>query len=229
MGGSEMRIRFLGHSAFEIRSAKVNLLIDPFITGNPVCPVKPEELNPQYILVTHFHGDHVGDTEAIAKRTGATVISTYEGVQTLAAKGIKGHGLALGGKFKFDFGMVRATPAFHGSGVAGGHAAGFVVHVGGKRIYHAGDTCLFSDMKLLNGVIEEPGIDLALLPCGDNFTMDAREAAIATEWIRPKVVIPMHWGTFPILAQTPDEFVNRVLEAGTAKPVVLKPGESYEL
>ncbi|MFZ5817035.1 MAG: metal-dependent hydrolase [Bacillota bacterium] len=223
-----MRIRFLGHSAFEIVEGPWNLLIDPFITGNPVCPVKADELNPNYILVTHFHGDHVGDTVAIAKRTGAKVITTYEGGQDLAGQGVEVIGMALGGKKRFDFGLVRVTLAFHGYGDKGGHAAGFVIHLGGKRIYHAGDTALFSDMKLLNGVIEAPGIDVAMLPIGDHFTMGPEDAAIAVQWIRPKVVIPMHWGTFPILLQDPSEFVQRVQTVGETKPVVLKPGEAYQ-
>jgi L-ascorbate metabolism protein UlaG (beta-lactamase superfamily) len=222
-----LQLRFLGHSACELTDGKTTLLIDPFLTGNPVCPIRAEELTPQYILLTHFHGDHVGDTEAIAKRTGATVITTYEGANQLSEKGVKVHGMSLGGKAHFDFGMVRVTMAFHGSGVAGGHAAGFVIHMNGKRIYHAGDTCLFSDMKLLNGVIEQPGIDVALLPVGDNFTMGPEEAAIATDWIGPKVVIPIHWGTFPMLLQDPAEFASRVVQAGKTKPVILKPGESY--
>lgn len=223
-----VRIRWFGHSAFELTDGKTTLLIDPFITGNPVCPVKADDLHPHYILVTHFHGDHVGDTIALAKRTGAEVITTYEGGNNLAEQGITVHGMALGGKKRFEWGMVRVTMAFHGSGVAGGHAAGFVVHLGGKRIYHAGDTCLFSDMKLLNGVIEEPGIDVALLPVGDNFTMGPEEAAIATEWIGPKVVIPMHWGSFPMLEQTPDKFTHRVEAGGKTRVVVLQPGGSYE-
>lgn len=223
-----MRIRFLGHSAVEIVDGRWNLLIDPFITGNPVCPVRAEELHPDYILVTHFHGDHVGDTVALARRTGATVITTYEGGQELEQQGVKVVGMALGGKARFEFGQVRVTMAFHGSGMAGGHAAGFVIHLGDKRIYHAGDTALFSDMKLLNGVIEAPGIDVALLPIGDHFTMGPEDAAIAVQWIRPKVVIPMHWGSFPMLLQDPGEFVNRVQTVGETRPVVLRPGEAYE-
>jgi L-ascorbate metabolism protein UlaG (beta-lactamase superfamily) len=229
MGGIHVRLRWLGHSAFEVTDGKTNLLIDPFITGNPVCPVTARELNPQYILVTHFHGDHVGDTVEIAKRTGATIITTFEGGQELQSQGLKVHPMALGGKYRFEFGLVRVTMAFHGYGSAGGHAAGFVIHMGGKRIYHAGDTCLFSDMKLLSGVIEEPGIDVALLPIGDNYTMGPEEAAIATEWINPKVVIPMHYGTFPILIQDPAPFVQRVSAAGKTRVVVLKPGDTYEV
>ncbi|HYF93172.1 MAG TPA: metal-dependent hydrolase [Symbiobacteriaceae bacterium] len=223
-----MELRWFGHSAFQLTDGKTTLLIDPFITGNPVCPVKAEELHPQYILVTHFHGDHVGDALPIAQRTGATIITTYEGGSELASKGVKVHGMALGGKHKFNFGMVRVTLAFHGYGPQGGHAAGFVIHMNGKRIYHAGDTCLFSDMKLLNGVIEEPGIDVALLPVGDNFTMGPEEAAIATEWIGPKTVIPMHFGTFPVLTGDVQAFAGRVQAAGKSKVVVLKPGDRYE-
>ena len=228
-GGISMRIRYLGHAAFELTDGTTTILIDPFITGNPVCPVKAADLHPDYILVTHFHGDHVGDTVELAQRTGATVITTYEGGSELQSKGVKVHGMALGGSHQFAFGLVRVTMAFHGSGVAGGHAAGFVVHCGGKRIYHAGDTCLFSDMRLLNGIIEEPGIDVALLPVGDNYTMGPAEAAIATEWIGPKVVIPMHWGTFPVLVQDVGEFVKRVETLGKTQPVVLRPGEAFEL
>ncbi|MFO7273906.1 MAG: metal-dependent hydrolase [Bacillota bacterium] len=224
-----MQIRYLGHAAFEITEGQWNLLIDPFITGNPSCPVKAEELNPQYILVTHLHQDHVGDAVAIAKRTGATIITSADAAYTLADQGVKVADMALGGKRRFDFGLVRMTLAYHGFGPTGGHACGFVIHIGGKRIYHAGDTALFSDMKLLNGIIEEPGIDVALLPIGDNYTMGPDDAFTAVQWIQPKVVIPMHWGTFPVLLQDPSDFAARVRESGISKPVVLRPGESYTL
>lgn len=224
-----MRLRYFGHSAFELVHEGTTLLFDPFITGNPVCPVRADELNPQYILITHGHGDHVGDAVDLAKRTGATIIATYEGGLEMEQQGVKVHTMALGGTAKFDFGMVRVTMAFHGSGVAGGHAAGYVVHIGGKRIYHAGDTCLFSDMKLLNGVVEEPGIDVALLPIGDNYTMGPREAAIAADWVGAKVVIPMHWGTFPILTGTPEEFAGHAEAlAKQTRIQVVRPGETYE-
>lgn len=223
-----MRIRYLGHSAVEISDGPWNLLVDPFITGNPVCPVKAEELHPNYILLTHGHFDHLGDTVAIAKRTGAKVITTYDGAEALGRQGVDVIDMAVGGKRRFDFGLVRATIAIHGAGFPGGQAAGYVIHLGGKRIYHAGDTALFSDMKLLNGVIEAPGIDVALLPIGDNFTMGPDDAAIAVQWIRPKVVIPIHWGTVPVLVQDPDDFVQRVRRVGESQPVVLRPGESYD-
>lgn len=222
-----MRLRYLGHSAFELVSGDTTLLIDPFITGNPMCPIKAEELNPQYILVTHFHDDHVGDTAALAKRSGAQVITTFEGGTQLEADGVKIHAMAIGGKYAFEFGTVRVFPAIHGYGAAGGHAAGFVININGKRIYHSGDTALFSDMKLLNGVVE-PGIDVALLPIGDNFTMGPEDAAVAVSWINPKVVIPMHWGTFPVLVQDPGEFAAQVQKAGKTEAIVLRPGETYK-
>lgn len=222
-----MRLRYLGHSAFEWTNGQHTLLFDPFLSGNPVCPVKAEELTPNFILLSHFHGDHLGDTEAIARRTGALVITTHEIAVELGARGLKTHGMGVGGTYEFPFGKVRVTPAFHSSGIAGGLAAGFVVKVGAKRVYYAGDTALFSDMKLLNGIIEEPGIDLALLPVGDNYTMGPREAALAAEWVGARTAIPMHWGTFPVLHGDPADFTTRVARSG-ARAVVLQPGETHE-
>jgi L-ascorbate metabolism protein UlaG (beta-lactamase superfamily) len=224
-----MQIRFLGHSATEVTDGKTTLLIDPFITGNPVCPVKAADLKPDYILLTHGHGDHVGDTVALAERTGATIICGYDTGRALEEQGLKVHGMGLGGKWQFDWGRVRLVPAFHGSGSPGCHAAGFVIHLGGKRLYHAGDTCLYSDMKLLNGVIEEPGIDVALLPIGDRFTMGPEEAAIAAQWIGAKTVIPIHYGTFPLLTGTPEAFRAKVEALGGPQVVVIKPGETYHV
>lgn len=225
-----MKIRFLGHSATEVEGERVRLLIDPFITGNGVCPVKAEELNPDVIILTHGHGDHVGDTVAIAQRTGALVVCGYDTGEALAAKGVKVHGLGLGGKWRFDWGMLRMVPAFHGSGMPGCHPAGWVIHLDGKRFYHAGDTCLYSDMKLLNGVIEQPGIDVAMLPIGDRFTMGPEEAAIAAQWIGAKRVIPIHYGTFPgVLTGTAEAFQSEVAALSGPEVVVLKPGETFEL
>ncbi|MGE5675496.1 MAG: metal-dependent hydrolase [Mycobacterium leprae] len=223
-----MKLRFLGHAAFELSDGRTNLLIDPYISGNPLATVKASELKPDYILVTHFHGDHLGDTVEIAKRTGATVITTAEGAGILQKQGVKVHPMALGGKAKFPFGLIRVTLAFHGFGDVGGHACGFVIHMGGRRVYHAGDTALFSDMKLLNGVIEEPGIDVALLPIGDNYTMGPEDAAVAVQWIQPKVAIPMHFNTFPLIQVDPATFTSRVAKAGESKTVVLQPGQTYE-
>jgi L-ascorbate metabolism protein UlaG (beta-lactamase superfamily) len=225
-----MKIRFLGHSATEVQGAKVNLLIDPFITGNAVCPVKAEELSPQVIILTHGHGDHVGDTIAIAERTGALVVCGYDTGLALEAKGLKVHTMGLGGKWQFDWGMLRMVPAFHGSGMAACHPAGWVIHLDGKRFYHAGDTCLYSDMKLLNGVIEEPGIDVAMLPIGDRYTMGPEEAAIAAQWIGAQRVIPIHYGSFPgVLTGTAEAFQSKVAALGGPQVVVLKPGETYSI
>lgn len=222
-----MKLRYLGHSAFHLDADGTSFLFDPFITDNPVCPVKQEELHADYILLTHGHGDHVGDTVAIAKRCGATVITTFDLAAGLQEQGCTVHDMAVGGKSQFDFGEVRCTLAFHGSGVAGGFPCGFVLTTGGRSIYHAGDTALFSDMRLLTTLVPK-GIDVAMLPIGDRYTMGPDDAAIAVEWIKPRVVIPMHWGTFRILVQDPSGFVSRASRTGETKPIVLRPGETYE-
>lgn len=225
-----MKIRFLGHSATEVVGEKVRILIDPFITGNAVCPVKADELQPDVIMLTHGHGDHVGDTVALAERTGALIICGFDTGLQLEEKGLNVHSLGLGGKWQFDWGLVRMVPAFHGSGMATCHPAGYVIHLDGKRFYHAGDTCLYSDMKLLNGVIEQPGIDVAMLPIGDRYTMGPEEAAIAAQWIGAKRVIPIHYGSFPgVLTGTAEAFQSRVTALSGPEVIVLKPGEMYAL
>lgn len=225
-----MKIRFLGHSATEVQGKKVNLLIDPFITGNPVCPVTADQLRPDVILLTHGHDDHVGDAVAIAERTGALVVCGYDTGLKLSEQGIRVHGMGLGGKWQFDWGMLRMVPAFHGSGTAGCHPCGWVIHLDGQRLYHAGDTCLYSDMKLLNGVIEESGIDVAMLPIGDRFTMGPEDAAIAAQWIGAKTVIPIHHDAFAgMLTGTAAAFQSKVAALGGPAVVVLKAGESYSV
>lgn len=223
-----MKLRYLGHSAFQVDAGGRSFLFDPFITGNPVCPVTESELNPDYILLSHYHDDHLGDTVTIAKRSGATVIATHEIGVDLQEKGCLVHDMHIGGKSQFEFGEVRCTLAFHGSGIAGGLPCGFVLTVEGKTIYHAGDTALFSDMKLLPMLVPQ-GIDVALLPIGDRYTMGPEDAAQAAGWIKPRVVIPMHWGTFPALLQDPALFVTRAARTGETKPLVLRPGDTHEL
>lgn len=163
-----MKFNYYGHSAFTLSDDVTTILFDPFITENPWTQVCPTDIHCQYIIVTHCHGDHYGDTEAIAKANDATVISTAEVAGKAGEAGCKAHAMHVGGSADFPFGKVRLTPAFHGSGIAGGLACGVIVEFGGKRVYFAGDTGLFSDMKILDRF---GPIDCAILPIGDNFTM----------------------------------------------------------
>jgi L-ascorbate metabolism protein UlaG (beta-lactamase superfamily) len=227
-----VKVTYLGHSGFLLDDGKYKLVIDPFLTGNPLAKAKPEELKPDFLLVTHGHGDHVGDGLAIAKSTGATVIAPYELATYLQNKGVNAHPMHIGGSFSFPFGEVTVTIAHHGSGMMEGDSilymgnpVGYVVNLGGKRIYHAGDTGLFYDMKLIGELYP---LDLALLPIGSNFTMGIREAVKATELLNPKVVIPMHYNTFDVITQDPKEFVKGI-ENLSANGVILGIGETYEL
>ena len=202
-----MKLTYYGHACFALEEKGVTLLFDPFLSGNPKASVKPEQVKANYILVSHAHGDHLGDTVDIAKRNRALVISTHEVANLIAGQGAETHDMHLGGKRSFDFGYVRVTPAFHGSGVEGGHACGFIVNFFGKVVYHAGDTALFSDMKLL---AELEKIDVALLPIGDNYTMGMDDAAMAAGFLGAPLVVPMHYNTFPVIQANPLEFKNKV-------------------
>jgi L-ascorbate metabolism protein UlaG (beta-lactamase superfamily) len=227
-----MRITFLGHAAIRIETEATSFLIDPFLTGNPKAAVKAEDLNPDYILITHGHDDHVGDTLNIAKRTGAEVITTFELGNWLAAKGAKAIGQGLGGWGTYPFGKIKFTPALHSSSTIEkggrplylGEPAGVVLQIGGKTIYHAGDTALFSDMRLIG---EDTPVDLAILPIGEFYTMGPKDAAKAVGFLRPKQVIPVHYGTFPPLIGDPQEFAQLV--GDQSKVNILTPGESVEL
>lgn len=220
-----MRVTFLGHAAVRLDVKGQTLLIDPFLTDNPLASVKADDVEADYILVSHAHADHLGDTLDIAKRTGATIISTAEVAGMCAEQGTTSHAMHVGGKQRFDFGTVRLTPAFHGSGISGGLACGFIVESEGKRLYHAGDTGLFGDMRLLAEI--EP-MDLALLPIGGNFTMDVEDAIRAVQMMRPRRVIPMHYATWPVIEADPEEFKRGVeTYCPDVKCVILKPGETY--
>lgn len=228
-----MNLQYLGHSGLRLRASDPNgryeVVIDPFLSHNPSTPVKPEDLRPSHIVITHAHGDHWGDTEAIARASGATVVSSAEIANYAERKGLQGHGMNIGGAHRFDFGSVRFTPAWHSSsfpdGTYGGMPMGVVIEMGGLRIYHAGDTGLFSDMRLIGRL----GLDVALLPIGDNYTMGPDDALEAVRLLAPKRVIPIHYDTFPLLKQDAEAFRRRVEDETDATCIVLTPGEDVEL
>ncbi len=230
------RVQWLGHSALWIEGAGKKVLIDPFLTGNPSAAAKAEEVSADLILISHGHGDHVGDAVAIARRTGATVASNYEIAQWLQQplRGLpepKVHGLQHGGAFLFDETIrVKLTLAFHGSalpdGSNGGNPCGFLLtYPDGLRIYDAADTGLFGDMALIG----EEGIDLAILPIGDYYTMGPDDSIRAIKLIQPRYVLPIHYNTFPTIAQDAEAWAARVRSETSAEPIVLKPGESFEI
>jgi L-ascorbate metabolism protein UlaG (beta-lactamase superfamily) len=228
-----VKVKWFGHSAFQIKAGEWTILIDPFFTGNPATNVKPDELNPQFILVTHGHGDHLGDAIPIAKRSGATIIGPNELAVYCEKCGAKVRNMHIGGAAEFPFGKVKLTQAIHGSAkidekgnvVYLGIPCGFIVEIEGKRIYHAGDTALFGDMKLIG---ERHPLDLALLPIGDNFTMGPEDAAYALTLLKPKIAVPMHYGTWPIISGSPEKFAELGAESG-AKIIIMKPGEEIEI
>jgi L-ascorbate metabolism protein UlaG (beta-lactamase superfamily) len=224
------KVTWYGHAVIGIETDGTNILVDPFLTGNPAAAITPDKVNPDYILVSHGHGDHLGDTVAIAKRTGATVISNNEIYSWLDKKGIKAHGQHIGGGHTWPFGYVKLTNAIHGSelpdGASGGNPAGFLITLkDGKKIYIAADTGLFGDMKLIG----DEGVDLALLPIGDNYTMGPDDALRAVKLIHPKDVIPVHYNTWDLIKQDPNAWAKRVESETDTKAHVLKPGESFIL
>lgn len=224
-------VRWLGHASVYLETAGFKVLIDPFFTGNPAASVTADKVKADFILVSHGHGDHIGDAIDIAKRTGATIITNYEISEWLTGKGVqKVHGQQHGGCFNHPFGRVKFTLAFHGSmlpdGSYGGNPCGFLIYLrDGKKIYHAADTGLFGDMK----IIGQEGIDLAILPIGDNYTMGPEDALRAVHFVQPKKVLPIHYNTWPIIAQDAQAWGNRVQRETQTHPVILKPGEALEL
>lgn len=221
-----MKLKYFGHACFSLEANSTTLFFDPFLKGNTFNIAQPEDVKADYILVTHAHGDHIGDTVEIAKASDALIISTAEIAGQVGGQGCKAHAMHIGGKYNFDFGYVRVTPAFHGAGIPGGHACGFIVKFFDKVIYHAGDTSLFSDMKLLG---ELENIDYALLPIGSNFTMGPEDAVIAAKFIKAKHVVPMHYNTWPIIAQDPSAYVQAVNDKGYAQAIEIKPGEIKDI
>ncbi len=224
------KITWYGHAALELETSGYQILVDPYLTGNPAAAITADKVPADFILISHGHGDHVGDTAAIAKRTDAMVISNFEIANWFEEKGLKTHAQHIGGGYKYPFGYLKLTQALHGSampdGSYGGNPAGFLLTTpDGQKIYLAQDTGLFGDMRLIG----EEGIDLAVLPIGDNFTMGPEDALRAVKLIQPKHVIPIHYDTFDLISQDEESWAKRVEKETNAKVHILKPGESFTL
>ena len=228
-----MQLIYEGHACFRIISGGQEIIIDPYISGNPLANKQTADFAPNLVLLTHGHGDHLGDALAIAQKSRATVAAQVDLLNALDCQGIETIAFNMGGSFNFGPFKVTMVPAWHGSTVSspqglryGGLACGYIIDDGSKTIYHAGDTSLFGDMSM---VISRYGIDCALLPIGDFYTMGPADAATAAQWLKADVVIPMHYNTFPIIKQDPQQFKKAVEEQTTAKCVVLDIGGTYEL
>ena len=231
-----MNITWFGHSAFLITTNEnLRILIDPFISNNPVSPVTVEELYADVIMVTHGHQDHFGDTMELANRTGALVVSNHELSVYLSKQGFETLGMNIGGTVNVQDIKITMVNSLHSSDMdfieevnAGGSSVGFIIELeNSRKIYHAGDTGIFSDMRYVINHIYNP--DIALLPIGDRYTMGPVEAAIAAEWINPEKIIPMHYNTFPAIEQNALEYSDMVRKSNRdVEVIILEPGESYQ-
>jgi L-ascorbate metabolism protein UlaG (beta-lactamase superfamily) len=219
-----------GHATLGLQTGGFNLLIDPFFTGNSTTNQDPKTLKADYILVTHGHGAHVGDASEIARRTGATIISNAEISKWFAQQGMKTHAQHLGGGFHHPFGYLKMTYALHGSGLPdgsyGGNPGGFLLTtLDGRKIYLAGDTGLFGDMSLIG----DEGLDLAVIPIGDNYTMGPEDALRAVRLLRAKLVVPMHYSTFPVIQQDAAAWAEKVERETSSRVLLMKPGDTITL
>jgi L-ascorbate metabolism protein UlaG (beta-lactamase superfamily) len=222
-------LRWYGHAAFQLRTGGYKILVDPFLNDNPASVVKADEVEADFILVSHGHGDHVGDSIAIAQRTGAMIISNFEISNWFEEKGLSTHAQHIGGGHFHPFGYLKLTLALHGSvlpdGTYGGNPTGFLITTNEKKkIYFACDTGLFGDMSLIG----DEGIDLALLPIGDNYTMGPDDALRAVNLLRPKTVIPIHYNTWDLIAQDAQAWAERVAQQTSSQAKIIAPGEQIE-
>ena len=222
-----MEVRFLGHAAFELADGDATVLIDPFLSGNPKAAISAEDAAATTILLTHGHGDHIGDTVAIAKRTGATAVAIVEIAHELGEEGIDVRDPNMGGTVKFDWGWVKLVPAWHTSTTPKGTAnvpAGLLINFQDTIVYHLGDTCVFSDLQLVG---KHHPIDVALMCIGGHYTMDRVDAVDAAELVGAKTVIPCHYNTFPPIETDAQAFKSDVESATRSNVVILEPGESH--
>lgn len=227
-----MKIKYLGHSCFLVESKEYKVIIDPFLKGNPQTNFQPSDIEVNAVLITHGHFDHIGDAVEIAQNNNCIIVSNAEVAGYLGKFGVNVHGMNIGGAYHFDFGRVQLTQAIHGSEITdgenqlyGGLAAGILLTMDGTTFYHAGDTGLFGDMKLIGELNQ---IDVAALPIGDNFTMGPKDALIAAKWIQPKIAIPIHFNTFPVIEQDSKQWVEEVSQYNI-RGVVLELGESFDI
>ncbi len=221
-----VKLSYFGHDAFLLSDGEESLIIDPFLQGNGHTKIKPENINVSHILLTHGHADHIGDSIEIAKKNNATIVAPFELATYCAKFDVNVHPMHIGGRFDFGFFSLKLTIAHHGSAaveeetgnlIYTGNPCGLVVTMGGKTIYHAGDTGIFLDMELIGRLSP---LDVALLPIGGNFTMDAQDALEAAKMLKPKCAIPMHYGTFPVIETDPQTFVSLCQDAGIEAKVV---------
>ncbi|HEY5816650.1 MAG TPA: metal-dependent hydrolase [Solirubrobacterales bacterium] len=235
-----MEIKFHGQACFELSEGDTTVLVDPFLKpNNPIAVATAEEVDPTHIALTHGHADHVADVVAVAKRTGAHCVAIVELANWLDSQGADAvSDPNLGGTVEFEWGWIKLVPAWHTNTIPGsdeapfsaehgisiGTATGLLIHIGGQTVYHAGDTCLFGDMKL---IAERNPVDVALLPIGGHYTMDRHDAAVAAEFVAAPTVIPMHYDTFPAIEADADAFKVEVEEKTSSRVVLLKPGETH--